>query len=63
MLRLIEQYLCEHGYSDVAFELQEKSQVHMEDQCVKDFRSAVLNGQFTIARSLLSRFPSLTEEA
>ncbi len=61
MIRLIEQYLYEHGFEDIARELQTKSHVQMEDTSVQDFRQAVMNGEYGIARSLLSQFTSLTE--
>lgn len=54
MLRLISQYLHDHNYSAIAKELENNSNVKMEDESVYDFKQAVLSGNYTAARSLVS---------
>ena len=46
MLRLIQQYLVQHGYNQVAHELELASSVRMEQCQVTQFRDAVLAGNF-----------------
>ena len=46
MLRLIQQYLVHQGYSKVANELEQASNVRMEESRVTQFRDEVLAGNF-----------------
>jgi hypothetical protein len=49
MLRLIQQYLVNQGYGEVATQLEKESSVSMEDALVHEFRSQVLRGDFSTA--------------
>lgn len=53
MLRLIQQYLHDHGFSSVAQDLEAKSGVHMEDRTMLDFRECIANGLYNEAREIL----------
>ena len=55
MLRLIQQYLSDHGYHSVAQDLQQKSGILMEDTSMQAFRSCVIKGSFQQARDILKQ--------
>ena len=43
-----------HGYSSVAQSLETESNVKMEEERVYDFREAILSGNYTAARDIVS---------
>jgi len=45
-MRLIQQYLVEQGYSDIADQLSQRSGVQLEEEAVKIFKHDVLTGFF-----------------
>ena len=56
MLRLIQQYLVHQGYSKVATELEQASNVRMEEPRVTQFRDEVLAGNFEDVPSMVATF-------
>ena len=56
MVRLIQQYLVQQGYSQVANELEKVSNVHMEEPRVSQFRDEVLAGNFEDVPQMVATF-------
>lgn len=62
MLRLVQQYLHEHGHEDLGRELSLRTKVRMEEEVVNDFRQAVLGGEYKRARELATRMNITSDE-
>eukprot|EP00347_Sterkiella_histriomuscorum_P006141 403353910 len=57
MLRLIEQYLYNQGYQQIAKQLEDQSNVKMEDESVNQFKQKILQGEYFPQKSMGDQMP------
>ena len=55
IMRMIQQYLQDKGYADIASQLEHQSNVRMEEASVLSFRQSILDGDFHDVPSLVSQ--------
>eukprot|EP00347_Sterkiella_histriomuscorum_P016334 403353588 len=62
MLRLIEQYLYNQGYQQIAKQLEDQSNVKMEDESVNQFKQKILQGEYFPQKSWKELVPRCSDK-